>query len=99
MSTAQEQRNEQSSRLDRIETKLDAMSEAIISLARAEEKISTLMEIQKQQGAQILAVINRIERLDDMVRTNAQTVTVINKIFWIVLAAAAASIAGMLFIQ
>ena len=99
MSTVQQQRDEQAGRLDRIESKLDSMSEAIISLARAEEKISTLMDIQKQQGAQILAVINRIERLDDMVRTNAQTVSVINKIFWIALTAAAASIAGMLFIQ
>tara|TARA_R110002074_G_scaffold229325_1_gene400800 strand:- start:372 stop:671 length:300 start_codon:yes stop_codon:yes gene_type:complete len=99
MSTVQQQRSEQAARLDRIETKLDSMSEAIISLARAEEKIYTLMDIQKQQGAQILAVINRIERLDDMVRTNAQTVSVINKIFWIALTAAAAAIAGMLFIQ
>jgi hypothetical protein len=99
MSTAQDQRNEQSSRLDRIETKLDSMSDAIISLARAEEKISTLMEIQKQQGAQILAVINRIETLDGMVRDNQSTVNVINKIFWIVLTAAAAAIAGMLFIK
>ena len=99
MSTAQDQRNEQSSRLNRIETKLDSMSDAIISLARAEEKISTLMDIQKQQGAQILAVINRIETLDAMVRDNQSTVNVINKIFWIVLTAAAAAIAGMLFIQ
>tara|TARA_B110000495_G_C22812810_1_gene474456 strand:- start:528 stop:824 length:297 start_codon:yes stop_codon:yes gene_type:complete len=98
MSTAKEQRSEQAIRLDRIETKLDSMSEAIISLARAEEKIYTLMDIQKQQGAQILALINRIERLDDMVRANAQTVSVINKIFWIVLTAGAAAIAGMLFI-
>tara|TARA_R110000822_G_C15231374_1_gene485353 strand:+ start:633 stop:860 length:228 start_codon:yes stop_codon:yes gene_type:complete len=75
------------------------MSDAIISLARAEEKISTLMEIQKQQGAQILAVINRIETLDGMVRDNQSTVNVINKIFWIVLTAAAAAIAGMLFIK
>ena len=98
MSTAKEQRSEQAIRLDRIETKLDSMSEAIISLARAEEKIYTLMDIQKQQGAQILAVINRIERLDDMVRENATTVSVINKLFWIVLAAAATAITGMLFI-
>tara|TARA_B110000902_G_scaffold8875_1_gene10887 strand:- start:574 stop:801 length:228 start_codon:yes stop_codon:yes gene_type:complete len=75
------------------------MSDAIISLARAEEKISTLMEIQKQQGAQILAVINRIETLDGMVRDNQSTVNVINKIFWIVLTATAAAIAGMLFIK
>ena len=32
----------QSARLDRIEEKLDQMVQAIIALARAEEKISTL---------------------------------------------------------
>ena len=34
----------QSQRLDRIEEKLDQMAQAIIALARAEEKISTLAE-------------------------------------------------------
>ena len=35
----------QSQRLDRIEEKLDQMAQAIIALARAEEKISTLAEL------------------------------------------------------
>lgn len=99
MATAQEQRAEQSARLDRIEQKIDQMSEAIIALARAEEKIITLTEFGKQQGAQILALINRVDRLDELVRSNASTVNVINKLFWIVIATTATAITGMLFIQ
>ncbi len=99
MATAAEQRAEQAQRLDRIEQKIDQMSEAIIALARAEEKISTLTEFGKQQGEQILTLINRVDRLDELVRTNAATVNIINKIFWVVIAAAATGITGMLFIQ
>ena len=99
MSSAAQQRAEQAARLDRIEQKIDAMSEAIISLARAEEKIVTLTEFGKQQGEQILMLINRVDRLENAVRTNAATVNVINKIFWVVIAALATGITGMLFIQ
>ena len=99
MSTAAQQRAEQALRLDRIETKIDSMSEAIIALARAEEKIVTLTEFGKQQGEQILTLINRVDRLEELVRANASTVNVINKIFWVVIAAAATGITGMLFIQ
>ena len=45
MSTAQEQRAELAARFDRIEVKIDQMSEAIIALARAEEKIVSLADI------------------------------------------------------
>ena len=99
MATAQQQREEQSARLDRIEQKIDQMSEAIIALARAEEKIITLTDFGKQQGAQILALINRVDRLDELVRSNASTVNIINKLFWIVIATTATAITGMLFIQ
>lgn len=99
MSTAAQQRAEQALRLDRIETKIDSMSEAIIALARAEEKIVTLTEFGKQQGEQILTLINRVDRLEELVRANASTVSIINKIFWVVIAAAATGITGMLFIN
>jgi hypothetical protein len=99
MSTANEQRAELAARFDRIEQKIDHMAEAIIALARAEEKIITLAEITKQQGAQILTLINRVDTVETLVRQNASTVGIINKLFWIVIAAAATAITGMLFIQ
>jgi len=99
MATAQQQRADQAQRLDRIEQKIDQMSEAIIALARAEEKISTLTDFGKQQGEQILTLINRVDRLEELVRSNAATVNIINKIFWVVIAASATGITGMLFIN
>ena len=99
MVSAAEQRLEQAARLDRIEEKIDKMSDVIISLARAEERISTITEFGKQQGEQILALINRVDRLEILVRENAQTVNIINKLFWIVIAASATAITGMLFIK
>ena len=97
--TATQQRADAQLRLDRIETKIDQMAEAIIALARAEEKIITLVEINKQQGVQILGLINRVDKLDQVVRENAATVSVINRLFWIIAAAAATAITGMLFIK
>ena len=75
----------QSQRLDRIEEKLDQMAQAIIALARAEEKISTLAEFNKQQSEQIQSLINRIDRVESLVNSNASTVNVINRIFWVIL--------------
>ena len=75
----------QSDRLDRIEEKIDKMSEAIIALARSEEKIITLTSFSKQQSEQIQSVINRIDRVETLVNSNASTVNVINKIFWVIL--------------
>tara|TARA_B110000444_G_scaffold259335_1_gene302760 strand:+ start:5929 stop:6240 length:312 start_codon:yes stop_codon:yes gene_type:complete len=75
----------QSQRLDRIEEKLDQMAQAIIALARAEEKISTLAEFNKQQSEQLQSLINRIDRVEQLVNSNASTVNVINRIFWVIL--------------
>ena len=75
----------QSQRLDRIEEKLDQMAQAIIALARAEEKISTLAEFNKQQSEQIQSLINRIDKVEQLVNSNASTVNLINKIFWVIL--------------
>tara|TARA_R110000782_G_scaffold59065_1_gene122815 strand:- start:128 stop:403 length:276 start_codon:yes stop_codon:yes gene_type:complete len=86
-------------RISRIEEKIDRMTDAIIALARAEEKIITLADFAKQQGEQILTLINRVDKIEDLVRVNNSTVIIINKLFWIVMAAAAAGVAGMFFIQ
>lgn len=89
----------QSDRLDRIEEKIDRMSEAIISLARAEEKITTLASFSKQQSEMIGELSRRMEKLEGTVSHNAAVVNIINKVFWIIFLAAATSIAGMLIMQ
>ena len=90
---------EQSDRLDRIEEKIDKMSEAIISLARAEEKITTLHTFSKTQSEMIGQLSRRIEKLEATVNENAVVVNVINKVFWIVVVASATVASGMLLMQ
>lgn len=93
--TVQQQREEQAARLDRIEGKLDKLSEAVISIARAEEKIATLTSFSKQQSEMIQHLTIRIDKLEEAVISNSSTVNIINKVFWIIIAASATAIAGM----
>ena len=74
----------QAQRLDRIEEKIDQMAEAIVALARAEEKIHTLTSFSKQQSEQIQNLINRLDRVENSVTSNSNTVALINKVFWII---------------
>ena len=90
---------EQNDRLDRIESKLDTLSEAIVSLARAEEKITTLAKYSEAQASQILKVVERLESLEQKVSSNEIVVNVINKLFWIVLTGIIGGMTGMYLMQ
>jgi len=92
-------RETQSDRLDRIENKLDKLSEAIISLARAEEKISQMEKFMHQQMDMLVDNQRRLDQIEKQVMGNATTINIINKIFWIVMAAAATAVTGMIILQ
>ena len=81
-------------RLQRIEDKVDKLAEAMISVARAEEKIGTLMNDHERMHERL----NRFSaKLDDVQRTvdeNARTVSIINKLFWAVITAIAIGLAS-----
>ena len=85
-------RESQVARLDRIEEKIDKLADAVVALARAEEKIHTLTSFSKQQSEQIQNIINRIDRVEILVNTNANTIGIINKLFWMMLAGFIAAI-------
>ena len=75
-------------RLTRIESKLDQMGEAIVALARVEERLVTLFSrldvIDKDrvaQGARLLVVENNSG-------SNGQSLRFAERVFWIVVAAA-----------
>ena len=94
--TVQKQRDEAAARLDRIEQKLDKLAEAVISIARAEEKIVTLTSFSKQQSELIQLLALRIDKLESIVQSNGSTISIINKMFWIVISTAAMAVTGML---
>lgn len=71
-------------RLDRIEEKIDKLSDAMISLARAEER---LIAIEKQNFATYERMNKHSVKLDDIderVTRNENTINIVNKVFWIV---------------
>lgn len=90
---------DQNDRLDRIENKLDSLSEAIVSLARAEEKITMLAKYGEAQASQILKIVERLESLEQKVSSNEIVVNVINKLFWIVLTGIVGGLTGMYLMQ
>ena len=91
--------SEQNDRLDRIENKLDLLSDVIVSITRAEEKIETLAKYGEAQATQILKIVERLDSLEKKVTSNEIVVTVINKIFWIVVTGIVGGISGMYLIQ
>ena len=90
---------DQNNRLDRIETKLDQLSEAIVNLARAEERITVLAKYGEQQAAQILKIVDRLDKLETKVSSNEIIVNVINKLFWIVVTGIVGGVTGMYLMQ
>lgn len=74
----------QNQRLDRIEEKIDKLSDAMISLARAEEK---LIQIEKNNHANFERMNRFSQKLDDIekkVDDNARTVAIINRVVYVV---------------
>ena len=90
---------DQNNRLDRIETKLDQLSEAIVNLARAEERSTVLAKYGEQQAAQILKIVDRLDKLETKVSSNEIIVNVINKLFWIVVTGIVGGVTGMYLMQ
>tara|TARA_R110000737_G_scaffold64121_4_gene91785 strand:+ start:13594 stop:13863 length:270 start_codon:yes stop_codon:yes gene_type:complete len=74
-------------RLARIEAKLDQMGEAIVSLARVEERMVTLFNrldaIDKDRDAQA----KRLQVVEEKAGNNGQSLRFAERVFWIVVAA------------
>ena len=75
-------------RFDRIEAKLDKMSEAITTLARMEERMITLFKrmdtldaVQDDQG-------DRLRKIEGKVGINGQALRFAERLFWIIATAA-----------
>lgn len=81
-------------RLDRIEAKIDKLSETVISLARAEEKLVALENDKKFLMDRMIKNEERVESIEKKVDETSVTVRVINRLFWITVAVVISGIAG-----
>lgn len=74
-------------RLERIEKKLDEMSEAIVALARMEERMVSLFKRMDTYDTVQSRLSERLERLERAQGINGQTLRFAERVFWIVVSA------------
>ena len=82
----------QDTRLDRIEEKLDKLTDAMVSMARAEEKIKALKDDHDKMYERINRLSQKLDDIEKKVDDNARTVSLINKLVFAVMVAAIGSI-------
>lgn len=82
----------QTKRLDRIEEKIDKLSDAMISLARAEEKLIAIEKNNHANFDRMNRFSQKLDTIEATVNENANTVGVITKLFWIAIAASMAAV-------
>lgn len=75
-------------RLERIERKLDTMAEAIVTLARMEERMVTLFRRMDSYDEAQTTLAERVNKLERHVGTNGQTLRFAERVFWIIAAGA-----------
>lgn len=84
-------------RLDRIEEKLDQLTEAMVALARAEEKMIGLKDAHEKTHERVNRLSQKLDEIERKVEDNTHTVQIINKLFWVAIVAIAGSIAAQLY--
>ena len=84
-------------RLVRIEQKVDKLSEALVSMARAEEKLVGLKEDHDRAFERLNRFSAKLDEIEKKVDDNARTVQTINKLFWVAVVAISGSIAAQLW--
>ena len=77
----------ESTRLDRIEEKIDKLSDAVVSIARAEEKLSGLEQLNIEMHRKLTDVEERMRVVETKVHDAEGSIGILNKIFWIALTA------------
>ena len=83
---AQNETNE--TRLNRIEQKIDKLADAMISLARAEEKIVALQVDHDNMRDRMNKLSVKLDEIQKAVDDNSRTVGIINKVVYVAVAAA-----------
>lgn len=71
-------------RLERIENKLDTMSDAIVALARLDERMITLFKRMDTLDADQAAQGRRLHIVEGKVGNNGQALRFAERVFWIV---------------
>tara|TARA_B100000287_G_scaffold435220_1_gene502469 strand:+ start:478 stop:771 length:294 start_codon:yes stop_codon:yes gene_type:complete len=83
-------------RLTRIEQKVDKLADMMVALARAEEKIEALKDDHDNMGERMNRFSEKLDNIEKAVNENTRTISIINRLFWIVVVAGATVIASQI---
>ena len=84
---------ESTARFDRIENKIDKLAEALVALARVEEKMLNLEKNNNNNFDRMNRFSQKLDEIEKKVDENAHTVAIINKVVYLI---SAAIIAGLI---
>jgi uncharacterized protein (DUF342 family) len=84
-------------RLSRIEQKIDKLSDAIVQLARVEEKIADLEVRREEQHERLNNLSKKIDSIDTHVTTLVEKVNVMQRVGWIVLGVFVTGVSAQFF--
>ena len=75
----------QAERMDRIESKIDKLSEVLVQMARVEERLLNQEDDHKQLRKDISNLSDKVGEMEKVVQKNQITVNIINRISWIII--------------
>ena len=75
----------QAERMDRIESKIDKLSEVLVQMARVEERLLNQEDDHKQLRKDISSLSDKVGEMEKVVQKNQITVNIINRISWIII--------------
>jgi hypothetical protein len=79
-------------RFDRLEEKIDRLSEAVVSLARIEERMITLFNRMDKSDKSADRLEGRVGKLEDISSGRGHVIRFFERIFWIVLTASVGAV-------
>lgn len=77
-------------RLERMEKKLDTLSEAVVSLARMEERMITLFKRMDKYDDVQTGVVDRVEKVEKITVQRGVVFHMLDKLFWVAVGAGVA---------
>ncbi len=89
--------NDGKARLDRIEQKIDKLADALIQIARFEEKLEAYNVYREDSWNRMNKFSEKLDNIEKQVQDNAHTVMLINKLFWVTIIAVTGAIATQVF--
>lgn len=72
-------------RMDRIESKIDKLSEVLVQMARVEERLLNQEEDHKHLRKDISNLSDKVSDMEKIVQKNQTTVNIINRVSWIII--------------